>query len=56
MDKYAVEVDQEKVDEADKTANVEKTCPKCGENLIQEDANIPRCPVHGSKPFECQTE
>tara|TARA_Y100000034_G_scaffold126258_1_gene177223 strand:- start:149 stop:301 length:153 start_codon:yes stop_codon:yes gene_type:complete len=47
MTKYAVVEEDESV----KTAEEDARCPLCGSELDPE-ANVPFCPVHGTKPFE----
>jgi len=51
MDKYGVELDDEKIKKASAEDHV---CPKCGRELMK-DENLQyqnRCPVHGTEPFE----
>jgi hypothetical protein len=36
-----------------KQASVSGACPICG-NKIDREGSIPRCPVHGTEPFERQ--
>jgi hypothetical protein len=50
MDKYGVEIDQEK----QKTASGTKTCPKCGLPINEDDP--PKCDKCGTEPFEKRTE
>ena len=47
MDKYAVEVDDEKT----KTAGKGNTCPGCGGPLTKK-GNVPHCANCGTEPFE----
>ena len=49
MDKYGVET--EKKDPKVKEAVDKSKCPECGETL-EPQANIPKCPTHGVRPFE----
>ena len=49
MEKYGVEVEPE--DTKEKVGSTEKTCPDCGKELDKK-ANVPKCPEHGTKPFE----
>ena len=51
MEKYGV-VTQEPVE---KLASEKGKCPKCGAELIKE-ANVPKCPIHGTAPFEESNE
>lgn len=49
MEKYGVEVDQEK----EKTASKDDTCPKCGSKMpVSNQVNIPKCDTCGTEPFE----
>lgn len=52
MDKYAV-VTEEK--EGEKTASDKSVCPVCGSVLVIE-ANVPKCPIHGTAPFEKESD
>lgn len=49
MEKYGVELDNE--DPKIKKAADKSVCPECGEKL-ESHANVPKCPVHGVRPFE----
>ena len=49
MEKYGVEI--EKDDPKVKKAADKSVCPECGEKL-ESQANVPKCPTHGVKPFE----
>jgi hypothetical protein len=54
MEKYGVVVEEEPPKEAtDKlTPNPAKpVCPACQEEL-EKGANVPKCPQHGTRPFE----
>jgi hypothetical protein len=46
MEKYAVVIEDDKT----KTASEGDVCPTCGEKL--ESKNPPKCPKHGTEPFE----
>ena len=49
QEKYGVET--EKKDPKAKEASDKGKCPECGEKL-EKQANVPKCPTHGVKPFE----
>jgi len=49
MDKLGVEIDKGKEKTA-KSGDGKERCG-CGRELSKE-ANVPQCPVHGTKPFE----
>lgn len=53
-EKYAVEIDTEKVKVAESLAAGVKpaACPKCGSNDVDYAPNVPVCPVCGTEPFE----
>jgi hypothetical protein len=38
----------------DKQASRQDKCPICGSNLDM-DGSLPRCPIHGTKPFEARS-
>jgi len=51
MEKYGVVTE---VDDLMKKASAHKhkdRCPDCGCEL-EKDANVPKCPKHGTRPFE----
>lgn len=50
MEKYSVVIDEDhtKVSEAGRSP---ATCPICGSPLEMR-ANVPKCPTHGTRPFE----
>jgi len=48
MDKFAVVTDDVN---NDKQAELDKRCPVCG-SLLDSRSNVPKCPIHGTKPFE----
>lgn len=52
MDKYGVQVDQEKVKEASEVTQKEASCPICSARLDNGGA----CPVHGTEPFELRPQ
>lgn len=52
MEKLGVVTDKTKLD---KTAAEGDVCPECGQKLDSESP-VPRCPTHGTKPFETPTE
>jgi hypothetical protein len=50
MEKYGVE---EFIDELKKNAaDGPLRCPLCGKELLDAESTTPRCPEHGSAPFE----
>lgn len=49
MEKYGVETEEK--DPKTKEAKDWRRCPECGKDLDKK-ANVPKCPVHGVKPFE----
>jgi hypothetical protein len=50
MEKYGVE---ESTDELRKSAaDGVMHCPLCGKEVIDAESPTPRCPEHGSAPFE----
>lgn len=46
MDKYGVDTTQNT-----KTANDKTKCPECG-SALDPNSPTPKCPVHGTAPFE----
>jgi len=52
MDKYGVQVDQEKVKEASEVSKKEGVCPICSTRLDSGGA----CPTHGTEPFELRPQ
>lgn len=51
MEKYGVTVEEPPKEATDKPKEEESTCPECKEAL-EKDANVRKCPQHGTKPFE----
>jgi len=49
IEKYGVVTEKQKPGE--KHAADETGCPLCGEEL-EKTANVPKCPKHGTAPFE----
>lgn len=47
MDKFGVDVSTS----PDKLASMNKKCPRCGAEL-EKDSPVPKCPLHGTEPFE----
>ena len=50
MEKYGV-VTEEPPKEAEDKPKKESVCPEC-KKALEGDTNVPKCPVHGTKPFE----
>lgn len=50
MEKYGVDLDDERKKEA--SDGGELKCPNCAWILNAEQANVPICPVCGTKPWE----
>jgi hypothetical protein len=50
MDKYGVKTNDDK-DPMSKEATDKAICPLCGAKL-EGKANVPKCPRHGTAPFE----
>lgn len=48
MDKYGVQLDEEKTKEASESNPTAPVCPVCSSRLDGGGA----CPVHGTEPFE----
>lgn len=52
MEKYGVVTeDLPKEKEAADKSKKEPECPAC-KRVLEGDANVPKCPIHGTKPFE----
>jgi ribosomal protein L37AE/L43A len=51
MEKYGVTVEEPPKEAVDKSKKEEPTCPECAKEL-EKDANVRKCPKHGTKPFE----
>ena len=54
MEKYSVVIDEDhtKVGEEGSTTG---SCPICGAAL-EPSSNVPKCPTHGTRPFEPEKE
>ncbi len=50
MEKYGV-VTEEPPKEAEDKSKKDPECPLC-KKALEGDANVSKCPVHGTKPFE----
>lgn len=48
MEKFGVDTGS---NPGEKIANATGKCPRCGAEL-DKDAPVPKCPVHGTEPFE----
>jgi len=48
MEKYGVDTG---TDPGEKIANSNNKCPRCGAEL-DKDSPVPKCPVHGTEPWE----
>jgi hypothetical protein len=48
VEKYGVDTG---ANPGEKIANATSKCPRCGMEL-DKDAPVPKCPVHGTLPFE----
>ena len=50
MEKYSVVIDDDHT-KVGEEGNAPATCPECG-LALETTSNVPKCPVHGTKPFE----
>ncbi len=48
MEKYGVDTG---ANPGEKIANATGKCPRCGAEL-DKDSPVPKCPTHGTEPFE----
>lgn len=53
MNKFGVDTGN-KPEDLIKTGADKMKCPICGAEL-DPDSNVPKCPVHGTEPFERRT-
>lgn len=51
MEKYGVDLDNERVKTSDDKLKVEAKCTQCGAPL-EATANVPKCPKCGTAPYE----
>jgi hypothetical protein len=51
MEKYGVVTTEESSKEAEDKPKKKPECPGC-KRALESGANVPKCPVHGTEPFE----